>query len=64
MPKKQKIQHTNIWICLNKEGMERVDKKWFIDDLDVSQAFPAPIPSNLTAKDLEKRLEPLAKKTF
>ena len=37
--------------------MERVDKKWFIDDLDVSQAFPAPIPSNLTAKDLEKRLE-------
>lgn len=44
--------------------MERVDKKWFIDDLDVSQAFPAPIPSNLTAKDLEKRLEPLEKKTF
>lgn len=36
----------------------------FSDDLDVSQAFPAPIPSNLTAKDLEKRLEPLAKKNL
>ena len=36
----------------------------FSADLDISQAFPAPIPSNLTAKELEKRLEPLAKKNL
>ena len=36
----------------------------FSDDLDVSQAFPAPLPSKITRSDIVKRLENIQKKNL